>query len=77
MQRAFIFEESSRGIFSEHKRNPSPGYFALIEQQGRELEELNVHWYDYQYYWEEIQQQVGEIETFNKRLNPLDKPPEK
>ena len=45
-------------------------YFTWIEQQGKELSELNAQWYDFPEYWERIQQQANEIdrliEAFNK-----------
>jgi cysteine synthase len=47
-------------------------YFTWIEQQGRELEELNAQWYDCPDYWEDVQGQVGEIDRlilhFNERV---------
>ncbi len=46
-------------------------YFTWIEQQGRELEELNKQWYD-RNYWKNIQNLApeidGEIERFNKEV---------
>jgi len=47
-------------------------YFTWIEQQGRELDELNAQWTDYPDYWEGIQNQVDDIdrliEAFNARV---------
>lgn len=46
-------------------------YFTWIEQQGRELAELNAQWYDYPDYWDRIHHQTVEIdrliESFNER----------
>jgi cysteine synthase len=46
-------------------------YYTWIEQQGKELEELNAQWYDRDY-WENIQAQTAEvdrlIEEFNKEV---------
>ena len=50
-------------------------YFTWIEQQGKDLEELNAQWYDYPDYWNKIQCQVEDvdrlIEQFNDRTNML------
>jgi len=49
-------------------------YFTWIEQQGKELAELNAQWYDPDY-WESIHQQASEIdlliEAFNERTGLL------
>ena len=46
-------------------------YFTWIEQQGKDLEELNDQWYDFPDYWDRIHDQVEEIdgliEAFNSR----------
>jgi cysteine synthase len=46
-------------------------YFTWIEQQGKELSELDAQWYDYPQYWDKIHRQVdqidGLIEQFNER----------
>ena len=44
-------------------------YFTWIEQQGRDLEELNAQWYDSPDYWEGIQGQVEEIDRLIDRFN--------
>jgi cysteine synthase A len=48
-------------------------YFTWIEQQGKDLDELNAQWYDYPDYWERIRSQVEDIdrliEQFNDRTN--------
>ncbi|OQA12892.1 MAG: hypothetical protein BWY64_03843 [bacterium ADurb.Bin363] len=50
-------------------------YFTWIEQQGRELKELNAQWYDFPDYWDRIHSQVDEIDklidTFNERTGLL------
>ncbi len=47
-------------------------YFTWIEQQGREVEELNAQWYDHQNYWEGTFAQLEEIDRliaeFNRRV---------
>jgi hypothetical protein len=42
----------------DRKRIHNLKYFTWIEQQGRELEELNTQWYDYPDYWQGIRDQV-------------------
>jgi cysteine synthase len=46
-------------------------YFTWIEQQGKDLGELNAQWYDFPDYWDRIHTQVEEIdrliEAFNAR----------
>jgi cysteine synthase len=46
-------------------------YFTWIEQQGKDLAELNAQWYDFPDYWNRIHRQVEEIdhliEQFNER----------
>lgn len=47
-------------------------YFTWIEQQGKDLEELNAQWYDFPDYWDRINGQVEDIdrliEQFNKHV---------
>jgi len=44
-------------------------YFTWIEQQGKDLNELNAQWYDYPDYWERIQGQVGDIDRLIEAFN--------
>jgi len=50
-------------------------YFTWIEQQGKELDELNAQWYDFPQYWDGIHRQFDEIdgliEQFNERTGIL------
>lgn len=50
-------------------------YFTWIEQQGKELDELNAQWYEFPEHWESIHGQVDEIdrliEQFNERTGLL------
>jgi hypothetical protein len=41
-------------------------YYTWIEQQGRELDELNAQWYDYEEYWDKIPTIATEID---KKIN--------
>ena len=58
--------------YPERKRVHNLKYFTWIEQQGRDVEELNAQWYEYDSYWPELRSQVGEIDEligdFNARV---------
>jgi len=57
------------------KRIHNLKYFTWIEQQGKDLDELNAQWYERDY-WDDIHNQVEEIdaliEAFNERTGLLD-----
>ncbi|MCK5832423.1 pyridoxal-phosphate dependent enzyme [bacterium] len=57
--------------YSEKKRIHNLKYYTWIEQQNRELSELNAQWYDHDY-WNRIHNMVDDIDSvitdFNKRL---------
>jgi cysteine synthase A len=59
----------------DRKRIHHLKYFTWIEQQGKNVDELNSQWYDYPDYWERIQNQVNEIderiEEFNDKVGLL------
>lgn len=61
----------------DRKRVHNLKYYTWIEQQGRQLEELNAQWYDYPAYWDRIQGQADEIDEliteFNERTGLLKK----
>jgi cysteine synthase len=44
-------------------------YFTWIEQQGKEIEELDEQWYDFPEYWDRIHQQVDEIDRLIEQFN--------
>ena len=58
----------------DSKRIHNLKYFTWIEQQGKELEELNAQWYD-RAYWDDMHGQVAEIdaliEAFNEKTGLL------
>ena len=58
--------------FRDRKRIHNLKYFTWIEQQGRELAELNAQWADFPGYWEAVQQQLpaidARIEEFNREV---------
>jgi cysteine synthase A len=61
--------------YYERKRVHNLKYYTWIEQQGKELSELNSQWYDYNNYWSSIHKQVPEmdrlISEFNKKVESL------
>jgi hypothetical protein len=61
--------------YYDRRRIHNLKYFTWIEQQGKELAELNSQWYDFAEYWERIHQQASEIdrliEAFNERTGLL------
>lgn len=57
--------------YYDRKRIHNLKYFTWIEQQGRELDELNAQWYDYPDYWQRIRDQVGAIDERIKAFNEL------
>ncbi len=58
--------------FPDRKRIHNLKYFTWIEQQGKDVAELDAQWYDFDSYWPAIQQQVAEIDAriaeFNRRV---------
>lgn len=63
--------------YQDRKRIHNLKYYTWIEQQGRELDELNAQWYDHEEYWGSIQKESAEIdrlvEEFNRRTGLLEK----
>ncbi len=52
----------------DSKRIHNLKYFTWIEQQGKELEELNAQWYERDY-WDDIHGQVDQIDALIKAFN--------
>ena len=56
----------------EKKRIHNLKYFTWIEQQGREMDELNQQWYEHETYWENIFSSASKIDElimdFNNRV---------
>ncbi len=55
--------------YYDKKRIHNLKYFTWIEQQGKDLEELESQWYDYENYWGNIHQQVSKIDELIKEFN--------
>jgi cysteine synthase len=58
--------------FQDKKRVHNLKYYTWIEQQGKELDELNAQWYDHREYWGGLRLMVDKIdrliEDFNRRV---------
>lgn len=46
-------------------------YYTWIEQQGRELQELNRQWYDHEAYWNEIHQGIDKLDEKIMEFNEM------
>jgi len=61
--------------YYDRKRVHNLKYFTWIEQQGKDLDELNAQWYDYENYWSAIRGQIDKIDKlidkFNKKTGLL------
>jgi len=55
--------------YESRKRIHNLKYYTWIEQQGKDLEELNAQWYDYENYWGKIHNMTGEIDELIKEFN--------
>lgn len=55
--------------YHDKRRIHNLKYFTWIEQQGRELSELESQWYDFPEYWERLHRQVDEIDDLIDRFN--------
>nr|NIR51987.1 pyridoxal-5-phosphate-dependent protein subunit beta [candidate division KSB1 bacterium]NIR69069.1 pyridoxal-5-phosphate-dependent protein subunit beta [candidate division KSB1 bacterium]NIS27351.1 pyridoxal-5-phosphate-dependent protein subunit beta [candidate division KSB1 bacterium]NIT74187.1 pyridoxal-5-phosphate-dependent protein subunit beta [candidate division KSB1 bacterium]NIU28064.1 pyridoxal-5-phosphate-dependent protein subunit beta [candidate division KSB1 bacterium] len=55
--------------YYDRKRIHNLKYFTWIEQQGKELDELNAQWYEYPDYWTSIQNQMSKIDELIREFN--------
>ena len=62
--------------YESKKRIHNLKYYTWVEQQGKDVEELNAQWYDYDNYWGNIHNMTGKIDElikeFNKEVGLLD-----
>jgi len=62
--------------YYDKKRIHNLKYYTWIEQQERDVDELNAQWYDYPDYWKRIQDKAEKIdkliEEFNERVGVTD-----
>ena len=61
--------------YYDRKRIHNLKYFTWIEQQGRDVKELNDQWYDHEKYWgttfDQLEAVEGLIQEFNDRVGIL------
>jgi len=55
--------------YYDRKRIHNLKYYTWIEQQGKELDELNAQWYDYEEYWGELHSMTPKIDELIKEFN--------
>ncbi len=55
--------------YYDRKRIHNLKYFTWIEQQGRDVNELNAQWHDYPYYWKNIQSKLDYIDNLIAKFN--------
>jgi cysteine synthase len=55
--------------YYDKKRIHNLKYFTWVEQQGKDVEELNAQWYDYENYWGSIHQQTSKIDKLIREFN--------
>jgi len=75
----YLMAESTANMrelnYYDKRRIHNLKYFTWIEQQGKDLAELNAQWHDFPEYWEKIHRQVDEIDRlidqFNERTDLL------
>jgi cysteine synthase A len=57
--------------YRDRKRVHNLKYYTWIEQQGRDVQELNDQWYDYRRYWGGIHRMAPEIDALIEEFNGL------
>lgn len=55
--------------YYDRKRIHNLKYFTWVEQQGKDVEDLNAQWFDYPDYWKRIQSQARVIDLLIKEFN--------
>lgn len=55
--------------YYDRKRIHNLKYFTWVEQQGRDVDELNAQWYDYPDYWRRIQSKADKIDQLIEEFN--------
>ncbi len=55
--------------YYDRKRIHNLKYYTWIEQQGKDLDELNAQWYDYEEYWGEVHSMAPKIDELIKEFN--------
>ncbi len=69
----YLLGESTNNLrelnYTDKRQIHNLKYFTWIEQQGKDLEELNDQWYDFPDYWDRIHGQVEEIDRLIEQFN--------
>ena len=65
------FDHTKELSYYDRKAVHNLKYFTWIEQQGRELEELNAQWYDHDNYWYGTLEEAGQIDNLINEFNAL------
>lgn len=55
--------------YYDRRRIHNLKYFTWVEQQGKNLDELDMQWYDFPEYWDRIQRQVEDIDRLIEQFN--------
>jgi hypothetical protein len=55
--------------YYDRRRIHNLKYFTWVEQQGRDVQELDSQWYDHHEYWTAIRNQVTEIDELIRKFN--------
>ncbi len=75
MIQAITIDHTKELTYYDRKAIHNLKYYTWIEQQGRQVEELNDQWYDHDSYWHSMFAQVNDIdaliEEFNSRVGLL------
>ena len=66
---AITFDNTLELSYYDKKRIHNLKYYTWIEQQGRDVKELNLQWYDYPEYWDKICAKVEDIDVLIERFN--------
>jgi cysteine synthase len=69
----YLLGESTANLreltYYDRRRIHNLKYFTWIEQQGKDLDELNAQWYEFPDYWDRIHGQVEEIDRLIEEFN--------
>ncbi len=65
------FDHTKELSYYDRKAVHNLKYFTWIEQQGRELSELNAQWYDHDNYWYGTLEEAAQIDSIIEEFNDL------
>jgi len=67
--RALTTDYMQELTYQDRKRIHNLKYFTWIEQQEKDIEELDAQWYDYENYWDGIHKQTSKIDKLIREFN--------